>query len=280
MLVGIFGAGRNGSSLLMRLLDGSPGLWIYPIELNYLRSFAATFRSRALSSGWPARHNLPPRSGGWDISLEQRQRQLFRSWAGPTSLMNYKETYLDKLVKAYFSPNGTPLERIMARITSDAKDDLESYLDAIPPLLRPTKLPADAAADVQVDRSLGSFPLPKVMFPGMKCIHIMRHPYSNYSSLKRTDMVLKRKTLLVSGRRHSPVAIGVPLDSTNAEFTLQGLTTDPTRHYLVRYEDICDSPTRTVTDICSWLGVAPPEEPTVQTVLGGRRTKSLPIRPS
>jgi hypothetical protein len=40
VLVGIFGAGRNGSSLLMRLLDGSPGLWIYPIELNYLRSFA------------------------------------------------------------------------------------------------------------------------------------------------------------------------------------------------------------------------------------------------
>ncbi len=39
MIVGIFGAGRNGSTLLMRLLDGSPGLWVYPLELNYLSTF-------------------------------------------------------------------------------------------------------------------------------------------------------------------------------------------------------------------------------------------------
>ena len=58
----------------------------------------------------------------------------------------------------------------------------------------------------------------------------------------------------------------------------RALQTDPARHYLVRYEDLCDSPARTVTDICSWLGVAPPEEPTMQTVLGGRHTKSLPIK--
>ena len=35
----IMGTGRNGSTLLMRLLDGSPNLWVYPIEFNYLRKF-------------------------------------------------------------------------------------------------------------------------------------------------------------------------------------------------------------------------------------------------
>ena len=117
------------------------------------------------------------------------------------------------------------------------------------------------------------------MFAGMKCLHILRHPYSNYSSLKRTDMVLKQKPFWFQGGD----ILRLQLESRwipHAEFTLQGLTTDPTRHYLVRYEDICDSPTRTVTDICSWLGVAPPDEPTVQTVLGGRHTKSLPINSS
>ena len=37
MLLGIFGTGRNGSTMLMRLLDGSPGIWIFPYELSYLR---------------------------------------------------------------------------------------------------------------------------------------------------------------------------------------------------------------------------------------------------
>ena len=67
MLVGIFGAGRNGSSLLMRLLDGSPGLWIYPIELNYLRSFAPrSLRSRRETDVGFLRV-APARSSGRDV---------------------------------------------------------------------------------------------------------------------------------------------------------------------------------------------------------------------
>ena len=36
MLVGIFGTGRNGSSLLTRLLDGIDNSYIHPIEINFL----------------------------------------------------------------------------------------------------------------------------------------------------------------------------------------------------------------------------------------------------
>ena len=88
MLVGIFGAGRNGSSLLMRLLDGSPGLWIYPIELNYLRSFAPrSLRSAVKRTLASCASHLPGQAGG---TFEQRQRQLFRAWAAallPCALM-------------------------------------------------------------------------------------------------------------------------------------------------------------------------------------------------
>ena len=38
-LLNIMGTDRNGSTLLMRLLDGSPDLWVCPIEFNYLRQF-------------------------------------------------------------------------------------------------------------------------------------------------------------------------------------------------------------------------------------------------
>ena len=138
MLVGIFGAGRNGSSLLMRLLDGSPGLWIYPIELNYLRSFAPrSLKSavkRRLASG--AAH-LPGHAGG---TFEERQRRLFRAWAAD-QLSELKQIYLDKLVEP-IAPDGVPLERIMERITGNAKDDLGSYLDAIRQCYDQRKLPS------------------------------------------------------------------------------------------------------------------------------------------
>jgi hypothetical protein len=35
-----------------------------------------------------------------------------------------------------------------------------------------------------------------------------------------------------------------------------------------------------VTGICEWLGVGTPKEPTLQTVLGGRHLKALPINSS
>jgi hypothetical protein len=274
VLVGIFGAGRNGSSLLMRLLDGSPGLWIYPIELNYLRSFAPrSLRSVVKRTLASCASHLPGQAG---VTFEQRQRQLFRAWAAD-QLNELKQTYLDKLVRP-IAPDGVPLERIMERITGNPKDDLESYLDAIRQCYDQRTLPA---TPLLMFKSIEVSDLSRyqAMFPGMKYIHIMRHPYSNYSSLKRTDMVLKQKPFWFQGGD----ILRLQLESRwipHAEFTLRGLAADPTHHYLVRYEDICDAPTRTICDICSWLGVPPPEEPMVQTVLGGRHTKSLPINSS
>ncbi|HNA25962.1 MAG TPA: sulfotransferase [Nitrospira sp.] len=274
MLVGIFGAGRNGSSLLMRLLDGSPGLWIYPIELNYLRSFSPrSLKSAVKRTLASCASHLPGQAGR---TFAQRQQRLFRGWA-EDQLSELKQTYLDKLVEP-ISPDGVPLERIMERITGYAEKDLEAYLDAIRHCYDRRSL---STAPLLMFKSIEVSDLPRyqTMFPGMKCIHIMRHPYSNYSSLKRTDMVLKQKPFWFQGGD----ILRLQLESRwipHAEYTLRGLTTDPTHHYLVRYEDICDAPTQTVTDICSWLGVAPPDEPTVQTVLGGRHTKSLPINSS
>ncbi|MCC2643382.1 MAG: hypothetical protein K0S45_3795 [Nitrospira sp.] len=274
MLVGIFGAGRNGSSLLMRLLDGSPGLWIYPIELNYLRAFAPRSLKgtvkRALSS---CMSSLPGHTGDM---VQSRQRELFRGWVAE-QLRELKDIYLDKLTEP-IQTTGDPLQAIMARVTGDAIGDLESYLDAIRSCYDERRLPE---TPLLMFKSIEVSDLSRYgrLFPDMKYIHIMRHPYSNYSSLKRTDMVLKQKPFWFQGGD----ILRLQLESRwipHAEFTLHGLATAPARHYLVRYEDICDSPERTVTDICSWLGVAPPEEPTIQTVLGGRHTKSLPVNSS
>jgi len=274
VLVGIFGAGRNGSSLLMRLLDGSRGLWIYPIELNYLRAFAPRTLKGTVKRMLSAGASMLP--GHTRDTLDHRQRRHVQDWAAQ-QLQELKTTYLDKLVQP-IPATGDPLQAIMGRVTGDVLGDLESYLDVVRSCYDGRRL---SATPLLMFKSIEVSDLSRYsrLFPDMKFIHLMRHPYSNYSSLKRTDMVLKQKPFWFQGGD----ILRLQLESRwipHAEFALQGLASDPSRHYLVRYEEICDSPTRTVTDICSWLGVAPPEEPTIQTVLGGRHTKSLPINSS
>ena len=39
MLVGVFGTGRNGSTLITRLLDGLEGTYVHPVEERFLTSF-------------------------------------------------------------------------------------------------------------------------------------------------------------------------------------------------------------------------------------------------
>ena len=51
-------------------------------------------------------------------------------------------------------------------------------------------------------------------------------------------------------------------------------------HCVVRYEELCDRPDVVVGEICHWLNVDPPADPTLQTVLGGKRMRGLPVNPS
>jgi len=258
----------------MRLLDGTPGLWIYPIELNYLRAFAprsvkATVKRLVLASA----SKLPGRSSS---TFENRRRQVWHDWVAQ-QVRGLKETYLDELVQP-IAVKGDPLETVMKRITGDVVRDLESYLDAIRSCYDERRLPV---VPLLMFKSIEVSDLSRYaqLFPDMKFIHIMRHPYSNYSSLKRTDMVLKQKPFWFQGGD----ILRLQLESRwipHVRFALEGLASNPSRHYLVRYEDLCASPERIVTEMCAWLGVSPPEEPTLQTVLGGRRTKSLPINSS
>lgn len=263
MLVGLFGAGRNGSTLLMRLLDGSEGLWIYPVELNYLSGFTPhTWKGRAkrqVASLIPSRY-----------------QRAFHSWAAG-QLGELKQIYLDKLDDP-LNINGDPLEAIRQRTGHSLAGDLEGFLDALQSFYDDRRLPSKPHLVFK------SIDVPYLdhydtMFPNMKFVHIVRHPYSNYSSLKRTDMVLKQKPFWFQGGdilRLQVESRWIP----HARFLLRGLKEEPTRHYLVRYEDLCESPERVVAGICGWLGVPPPDEPSIQTVLGGKRIRDLPINSS
>jgi hypothetical protein len=274
-LVGIFAAGRNGSTLLMRLLDGSPGLWIYPIELNYLRTFAPnSLRGKLKRALWASASSL----AGNHEALRQRRIRSVQRWVGE-QLNEMKATYLDKSVEPV-QARGNPLEDIKKRIRGPLRENLYSYLDGVRQCYDDRALPSEP---LLMFKSVEVVDLPRYrrLFPEMKFVHIVRHPYTNYACLKRTDMVLKQKPFWDHGGDGD--ILKLQLESRwipHAEFALRGMAADPARHHLVRYEDLCRSPEETVGRICTWLGVDPPAEPSLQTVLGGKRLRTLPTTSS
>lgn len=138
MLVGIFGAGRNGSSLLMRLLDGSPGLWILPHRNQLFAHLRSAQPQGAVKRTLAACAPMLPRPAV--DALEHRRRRLVSTWAAE-QLQELKETYLEQLVQP-IPVAEDPLQAIARRVTGDVLRDLGAYLDVIRSCYDERRLPA------------------------------------------------------------------------------------------------------------------------------------------
>lgn len=261
-LIGIFGAGRNGTTLLMRLLDGSPGLWVYPIELNYL----------SVHHPKPWRCRIARLLRGRDHA-----ETSFLAWAEAQG-RELRETYLDRLMDP-LTIQSNPVDALRTRgYQGSPRTDLPDYLSAMQAAYDDRHL-ASAPFLVFKSREVTEMPQYQKMFPQMRFIHIVRHPFSNYSSLKRTDMVAKRMPFWFQGGdilRTQLEDRWIP----HVRFILEACQSDPGRHFILKYEDLCEQPSEVISGICRWLGVAPPSDVSMQTVLGGKRMTQLPSSPS
>jgi hypothetical protein len=117
------------------------------------------------------------------------------------------------------------------------------------------------------------------IFPEMRFIHLIRHPFTNYSSMKRTLFFKNGRPFWYLGGDDLHTFLEMRW-IPHATFAVSGCRPENDRHYLVRYEDLCARPTDTVNDICRWLQVTPPVDPTLQTVLGGKQMRELPTNAS
>lgn len=228
----IFGTGRNGSTLLMRLLDGSPGLHVYPLELNWLND-----RERIV------------------VPLG------FDPWAG-IQLRTLEETYLhhlptlpDEALAPAATAGGTPEEQLYRFV--EGVGNRYSNVGGN----RERTLLAKSVEVGRIDEYIA-------LMPHARFVHLLRHPYQAYASLKRTDMVQKMQPFWYQGGdllREFIENRWLP----HAKYALAAVHRDPAHHKLATYEELVASPDRVVADLAQWLGVEPPPEPGVQTTLGG-----------
>jgi hypothetical protein len=231
-LVGVFGVGRNGSTLLMRLLDGSPGLWMHPVEFNWV-----AFRQ---------------------LDFEEWARQQVKE---------VEELYVSRLVE--------PLDAVPVEPPRGGTLDVRAiaFLDSLRAAYDGERewLAFKSIEAAQVDRYLE-------LFPGLRAVHIVRDPFTAFASLKRTDMLQKRKPFWFQGdllrtfleRRWVP----------HARRALELVARDGDHHLLVTYEQLVAQPEEVVARICAWLAIEGPPDPTLQTVLGGREVRDLPSNTS
>lgn len=270
-LVAVFGAGRNGSTLLGRLLDGSPGLWAHPPEVNYL-------------CAW---NDL---AAGDRISISTRQnattrplRRLDARLPAELLLAEYRGQW-DEIEELYIPSLAEPVQRRVdpaELLQRQAEWDVAAFL---PAFLEATRLAYGDRTEEPHFLLFKTIETPYVedylrVFPGLRCLHIVRNPVDNFASAKRTWSIHKDFAFYHFGHDQ----LRTFLDARwlpHARAMLRLAEADPEQHRIVRYEDLSFDPTSILAGICTWLGVDPPPDPAQLTVLGGRRFERMPSNPS
>lgn len=269
-MVAVFGAGRNGSSLLTRLLDGSPDLWIHPIDVVFLLLWDDLAAGRREIRGASYRTATTRTLAHVDRPLEwSRAYDVFRALVD-----DMEEVYLPRL-------------RTALALRREALDELErrrgptTPREFFPALLEAARRAAAREPD-PAPRFIG-FKTAETAYiddyariwPDLKFVHIVREPVANYSSVKRTWVERKRLPFWTGGEDMLRTFIDVRW-VPHARAILRRRESD----VVVRYEDLVADPAGEVARVCSELGIRPPREPALQTVLGGEHLREFPDNPS
>jgi len=254
MLIGLFGTGRNGSSLIGRLLDGLQDTYVHPVEEKFLTAFD-DIASHGRVTRLVEQNCTTRRLTRLDERLSREQ------------LASYYQLSLDTIMKHCAETVGLPgdvrglsLDKVVPGRACSVEAFTREYLTGLAALIRP---------DVPFRHHLfKSIEVPYIaeyehLFPDMKFIHIIRDPVVVCSSQKRSLMENKGLPASYLGFDWLTCMLDkrwVP----HARFIAERRE-DP-RHIVVRYEDLVKTPSEEIGRVAAWLDLAPPPRPTNQTV--------------
>jgi Sulfotransferase family len=270
MLVGIFGTGRNGSTLLTRLMDGISEVYTHSAEINFLSAF-----SDIASIGWVMRKT---KHYAKTKPLKNLDKQV-----GTKKLLRYYSSQINEIKNIYLAglkdpDNMTlgrdPLEVMLEKDSYKADVFVKSFLKSTSDWLENNK---KVNAYIFKTIEVAYIQDYEILFPNMKFIHLIRDPIDCYSSLIRRLRVpanqVKRPSWYLGGDILSTMILKRWLP--HAKSILKNK--DKSNHYWLRYEDLVKEPQVQIDKICAWLKLPSPADPDIQTVLGGRKMKELPV---
>ena len=266
-LVAIFGTGRNGSTLLARLLDGIPGCYVHPAEVSFLSAMDALRRLPIV----PRRVHNNSTSASLSLPASISTRRLLRYYRG--QILEIEQEYSRNIVENR-RVGKDPIAVLRLQTRYSPTDFVPAYL-----LSAGRWLEGVDGFDVSVFKTIETPYVPdyETAFPSMGFVHIIRDPVKTWASLKRTLMVSRQRPAswlgldnLITFLEHRWIP--------HAK-TILARKDDP-RHALVRYEDLVRQPEETISNLCGRLHLPLPAEPTIQTLLGGRHFLKMQMNPS
>lgn len=254
MLIGLFGTGRNGSSLIGRLLDGLGDTFVHPVEERFLTAFDDL-----------AHHGRVTR-----LVEQNCTTRALRHLDGRLPLdvlASYFRISLEALLKHCAGTVGSPsrlksleLAEVLSAANPSVEQFIRLYLAGIAAKVRP-----DVQFRHHLFKSIEVAYLEEYerRFPDMRFVHIVRDPIAVCSSQKRS--LMENKNLPASYLGYDWLTC--MLDKRwvpHARFLVA--RRGDARHILVRYEDLVTEPETELIRIATGLGLTPPRRPTVQTI--------------
>jgi hypothetical protein len=267
MLISIFSAGRSGSTMLGRLLDGMPEVYVHPVESNFLCAFNdlvvfPIVRDRVRKN-----------------TIVGPLRMLDRS-VSTTRLLRYYAYHvaevegdlLREIDGQEWGPE--PLRALRRQPLWELTSFVPSLLEAFRRWLQPTFEPSHYLFKTIETPYIADY---ERLFPNMRFIHIIRDPVEMWASQKRTLVVKKSCPpwyLGMDNLRSSIEYRWLP----HAQAIVERQSSK--KHFLVLYESLVEQPQHTIAALTDWLGLKPPPQPTIQTVLGGKHPRRMISYPS
>lgn len=278
-ILAFVGAGRDGSTMLQRLLDGAPGIFMYPIEIKFANRFDAMVMRAAGGRPLPALDRAARRAGlrpGVAIARADSEApgELLEQWTQRDQFDNLDENYFPTLEEP-LRPPPHPGPYFDAARGYRLGEALRVFLESARHVYgagEGSRLLSFKTIEVEHERRYAA------ALPDARFVHIVRDPLTQFSSTKRT--VLEREGFLFHYPVGDLVTTFVKRYITHARAAGEALQREPERHLLVRYEDVLARPVEEVARICEWVGVEPPLEPEALTILGGLHASELPDNPS
>jgi hypothetical protein len=255
----------------MRLIDGSPDLWVHPVEMNYLSVFSDLMKYGRVrkQTAYNATTQKPLLLDG-TLSIER--------------LLQFYEFHIQMIEQEYRAILLGGTLSVPNPLGTMRRSTRYSPRQFLPPFLECTQKAYDDRGRSPKLYAFKTIETPYIeeyerIFPEMRFIHIIRNPLANYSSLKRTNMVKKSWPFW----QHGGDEMRMFLEKRwlpHARFLVnEGLSKD-SKHFLIRYEDLVANPTEIISNLFSWLGIVPPSDPTHLTVLGGKEIADTTSNPS
>ena len=255
----------------MSLLDGSPDLWVHPVNFDYLSTL-----SDLLQFGYVRRSTIQTATTRKlrNLDRDAKTKLFLKGFASQVPDLN--ENYVQKLVEP-IAVKEDPLRAVYTRDRYSTRDFFFTFLQSI----RVAYDERPFSPQHYVFKSVETAYIEdyRKVFPEMRFIHVIRHPFSNFSSVKRSQMAHKQYPFWYMGGDQLKTFLEkrwIP----HVRFIAKHYRLERDKHFVVKYEELCERPSEVIRDICSWLNVRPPLEPTLQTFLGGKLMRELPVLPS